>query len=88
MAVFLFNLQMPSYKRKETCKHGEWSEQQLVAAIEAVNTGMGMNEAARRFSVPCTTLRRKKKAENTKKTSLGPSASLTEFNERKIVMNI
>lgn len=76
------------YKRKGNCRRGEWSEQQLSAAIEAVNNGMGVNEAARRFSVPCTTLRRRRKTGNTKKIPLGPSPSLGEVNEKKVATHI
>ena len=80
---------MPSkYKRVGTCRRGEWSEEQLQAAIEAIGNGVGVNEAARQYSIPSTTLRRRKKAGNVNKISLGPPASLTDLNERKMVAHI
>ncbi|KAI4471504.1 hypothetical protein MML48_1g11818 [Holotrichia oblita] len=49
---------------------------------------MGINEAARNFDVPATTLRRRKKNESFKKGPQGPSACLGVANENKIVIHI
>lgn len=60
---------MPTrYKRRSGSSRDNWTENQLVQAITAVNNGsMGINEAARNFDVPATTLRRRKKNESFKK---------------------
>lgn len=81
---------MPTeYKRKGTCSRAIWSEDTLLSAMEAVRSGnMGVNEAARQFQVPCTTLRRRLATGNTKKNSLGPSSILGDKNERKIALHI
>lgn len=81
---------MPTrYKRRSGSSRDNWTENQLVQAITAVNNGsMGINEAARNFDVPATTLRRRKKNESFKKGPQGPSACLGVANENKIVTHI
>ena len=87
--IFVF-LDMPTrYKRKGNYTRGAWSEEALILAVEAVRNGtLGVNEAARQFKVPCTTLRRRLKTENFSKKGLGPHSFFGEENERKIVVHI
>ncbi|KAJ8945536.1 hypothetical protein NQ318_020381 [Aromia moschata] len=79
-------LRMPTrYKRTGTCSRASWTEQQLSKAIKAVNENrLGVNEAARAFGVPATTLRRRKSKNNTRKGPLGPSSTLGDDVEAKI----
>ncbi|KAJ8939879.1 hypothetical protein NQ318_023219 [Aromia moschata] len=81
---------MPTrYKRTGTCSRASWTEQQLSKAIKAVNENrLGVNEAARAFGVPATTLRRRKSKNNTRKGPLGPSSTLGDDVEAKIVKHI
>ncbi|KAJ8962241.1 hypothetical protein NQ318_018213 [Aromia moschata] len=81
---------MPTrYKRTGTCSRASWTEQQLSKAIKAVNENrLGVNEAARAFGVPATTLRRIKSKNNTRKGPLGPSSTLGDDVEAKIVKHI
>lgn len=82
---------MPSvYKRKGTVNRGEWTAESLVNAIEAVAKGtMGVNEAAREFGIPKTTLKRRLKSDNKSKTDrLGPPSCLGDEAENKLVNHI
>nr|CAI5838031.1 unnamed protein product [Callosobruchus analis] len=66
-----------------------WRLEDLNSAMEAVQSArIGVNEAARQFKVPCTTLRRKLKSGGTKTNRLGPPAVLGDENEKKIVAHI
>ncbi|CAH1972667.1 unnamed protein product [Acanthoscelides obtectus] len=81
---------MPTtYKRKneETAK---WSAGSLRNAIECVqNRTMGVNEAARQFGIPKTTLKdRIKKGDAIKQHRLGLSSALGEDAELKLVRHI
>ncbi|CAH1987731.1 unnamed protein product [Acanthoscelides obtectus] len=84
------NSTMPTkYNRRSTSLRGQWTKEQLLLAIAAVNNNsMGVNEAARHFNVPATTLRRRKKSGNLVVGPQGPSACLGIQNENKIVTHI
>lgn len=81
---------MPTkYKRKGHSNRGEWTEEQLRNAVDAViSKKMGINAAARHFQVPATTLRRRKAKNDLKKRNLGPASTLGLEAERKIVSHI
>ncbi|CAH1985221.1 unnamed protein product [Acanthoscelides obtectus] len=81
---------MPTeYKRKGSVCRGEWSEQDLQQAIEAVQEGrVGVREAVRSFGVPYTTLRRRLRSGNHRKLPLGPLSTLGQENEVKLVNHI
>nr|CAI5839174.1 unnamed protein product [Callosobruchus analis] len=81
---------MPTfYNRKGNCSRGMWRLEDLNSAMEAVQSArIGVNEAARQFKVPCTTLRRKLKSGGTKTNRLGPPAVLGDENEKKNVAHI
>lgn len=87
---FFFFFSMPTkYKRIGSCSRASWTEQQLIAAIDAVNDNrMGVNDAARNFGIPATTLRRRKLKHNLKKGPLGPSSILGEATEAKLARHI
>ncbi|CAH1984180.1 unnamed protein product [Acanthoscelides obtectus] len=72
---------MPTeYKRKGSVCRGEWSEQDLQQAIEAVQKGrVGVREAVRSFGVSYTTLRRRLRSGN-QKASVG---TIIYFRTRK-----
>lgn len=54
---------MPTtYIRKGSSTRGEWTEENLKNAIKAVKeNNMGVNQAARTYSIPKTTLKRRLK---------------------------
>lgn len=81
---------MPTeYKRKGNSSRATWTEEMLQSAIQAVRTNStGVNEAARNFKIPSTTLRRRLTTGNSKKRGLGPSSVLGEENEKKIATHI
>ncbi|CAH2004363.1 unnamed protein product [Acanthoscelides obtectus] len=76
---------MPTtYKRKNE-ERAKWSAGSLRNAIECVqNLTLGVNEAARQFGIPKTTLKdRIKKGDAIKQHRLGPSSALEEDAEPK-----
>lgn len=81
---------MPTqYKRKIGSTRGSWLEDDLKKAIDTVmNKSFGINEAARRYNIPKTTLKRKIKGYIVSKGSLGCNSVLGPENERKIVAHI
>lgn len=81
---------MPTfYKRKPGSTRGTWNEIDLRQAIEAINSNrMGINEAARYYEIPATTLRRRKKQNMLEKVKLGPQPTLNLEVENKIVQHI
>lgn len=85
-----FSRKMPTfYQRKGVPNRGQWTEESLHKAMDAVRKKeMGVNEASRSFGVPKTTLKRRLKSNNVIKKSLGPPSILGEVNERKIVGHI
>ncbi|CAH2003443.1 unnamed protein product [Acanthoscelides obtectus] len=87
--VTMNNTMPTKYNRRSTSLRGQWTKEQLLLAIAAVNNNsMGVNEAARHFNVPATTLRRRKKSGNLVVGPQGPSACLGIQNENKIVTHI
>lgn len=87
---FLFCSMPTKYKRKESVSRGNWTEERLRAAVDAINNGTcGVNEASRQFGIPKATLIRRRASGNLiKTTSLGPSSTLGVENERKLVSHI
>lgn len=82
---------MPSYyKRKSTVERGTWSESSLQNAVQAIRDNrMGLNDAARTFGVPRSTIQRRMKTNNlTKCNRLGPPSCLGEEIELKLVVHI
>lgn len=83
---------MPNtYIRKSGARpRGLWTADNLQDAINAVNAGnMGVNEAALSFNIPKTTLKRRIKSGNTKKSNrLGPDSMLGEEAEEKLANHI
>ncbi|KAJ8891853.1 hypothetical protein PR048_004407 [Dryococelus australis] len=75
------------YKRKERCfPRGEWAEGKLAEAIRRVKVGdIGINDAAKYFSIPSRTLRRKLSSMDIKKHGLGPPSILGNANEKRLV---
>ena len=48
---------MPRKYIRRTCR-GQWSTEALQAALAAVQSGMNLREAAKKFGIPATTLHR------------------------------
>lgn len=80
---------MPTlYKRKNT-ERAKWDVDSLKNAIESVKNGtMGVNEAARKFGIPKSTLKDRIKKSDTEKHGLGPSSCLGIDAELKLVRHI
>lgn len=81
---------MPTtYVRKGTSKRGEWSEDSLQNAVNAVEKNeMGVNAAAKAFGIPQSTLKRRLKSHNFSKGSMGKPSLLGTENEKKVVTHI
>lgn len=81
---------MPNqYQRKTVAGRGNWSEESLKAAIQALkNREMSVYAAAKVFKIPRKTLERRFKTDNDKKGPMGPSSFFGEENEKKIADHI
>lgn len=81
---------MPTtYIRKLSSGRGGWTEDNLIKAIQAIEEKeMGVNEAAKAFSIPKTTLKRRIKTHVYTKGPLGPSSVLGVTNEKRIAAHI
>lgn len=80
---------MPTnYKRKTSSTRGSWSEENLVAAIQAVKNGSSIKRAAENFGIPRKTLERRLKRNDPSKGRMGPDSLFGQENERKLVKHI
>ncbi|XP_051176365.1 uncharacterized protein LOC127291335 [Leptopilina boulardi] len=81
---------MPNqYKRKSDNIRGNWSEESLKTAIDAVKIkGMSVLAASKTYGIPRKTLERRIKNNNDKKGPLGPSSIFGIENERKLALHI
>lgn len=80
---------MPSSYKRICPQRGNWTEENLLAAIQSVQKGeLGTNLAARTYGIPPRTLRRRLKLKNSKKGRMGPDSSLGAANEKKLVGHI
>lgn len=80
---------MPTdYKRKSGSTRGQWRQVDLESAFNAVQNGTGVNAAAKAFSIPSSTLKRRLKNKKMDKGSFGRSCVLGVENEKKIVLHI
>ena len=77
------SVQSPPASRPST-KRLQWSNQQMEAAMKAVESGSGINKAARDHGVPSTTLKDRinGKVEHGRKP--GPQSYLSNFEEREL----
>ena len=89
MGCILFQKMPTLYKRKEGTRRGERSQENLIKAPNAVKENtMGVNEAAKAFSIPKTTLKRRLKKQSFEKGPLGPTSVLGVEVENKLVTHI
>lgn len=79
---------MPTtYIRKSA--RGMWTQDQLHRAVEEIkNKKMGINEAARYFSIPARTLRRRLQTGNYNKLAMGRCPLLGNENEMKLANHL
>lgn len=72
--TILNGYRMPrKYVRKHTVVRGQWTEENLILAMEKVKNGeISKNEAQRLYGIPIRTLSRRLKTGDTKKAGLGP----------------
>ncbi|KAJ3639912.1 hypothetical protein Zmor_003240 [Zophobas morio] len=80
---------MPTMYGPRKSSRGQWSEEQLKAAVEAVrNQNWSIRQAAKDHNIPEKTLRTRLKTGNLKKGSLGGASFLGEEAEKKLVAHI
>jgi hypothetical protein len=92
VSYVFFISDMPTFyiRKKSAPNRGEWTAENLQNAVNAVSTGaMGVNEAAKAFSIPKSTLLRRMKTNNlVKKHRLGPDSLSGEIAEKKLATRI
>lgn len=81
---------MPTfYKRKRDSTRGQWTEEDLKNAANAVkNENMSIRQASKTYGVPWSTLKRRLESNCFEKTPLGPTSILGDTNENKLVKHI
>lgn len=81
---------MPTkYKRKVAAMRGNWTEEALKAAINAVkNDGVSVRAASISYKIPRKTLERRCKKNDYKKGPMGPSSCFGNENEKKLAAHI
>lgn len=80
---------MPTEYTRKNDKRVKWSHDSLKNALECVKNGtMGINEAARNFGIPKTTLKDRIRKSDAITSRLGPSSYLGEEAEMKLVNHI
>lgn len=80
---------MPTkYTRKPGVARGLWTQENLLRAIEAVENGSSIRNAAVTFDIPRKTLERRIKTGKTVKGNMGPDCILGKDNERRLVRHI
>lgn len=80
---------MPTnYTAKPGSNRGLWTEEDLKGAIEAVKNGTSVRQASITFNIPRKTLERRVKTGNSTKGSMGPSGTLGNDNECRLVRHI
>ena len=65
-------------------KRKQWSDEEMVAAVRAVKSGMGVKRAAEQHGVPLTTLRDRISGRVTHGTKPGPKPYLTQEEEKEL----
>ncbi|KAB0790336.1 hypothetical protein PPYR_15330 [Photinus pyralis] len=80
------SLQMPNkYVRKSVNIRGNWSEENLINAVNNVSNGnMSVRRASLTFNIPRKTLERRVKTGNTVKGSMGPGCNFGKENEDRL----
>lgn len=81
---------MPNkYVRKAISVRGNWQQEDLVHAIEAVRLqNMSVKRASAEFKIPRKTLERRLKNNNTEKGNMGPSCVFGKANEERLSRHI
>lgn len=80
---------MPTnYTRKTSSTRGSWSEENLVAAIQAVRNGSSIKGAGEDFGIPRKTLERRLRKNDPSKGRMGPDSLFGRDNEMKLVRHI
>lgn len=80
---------MPTTYKRKNDNRAKWSADALRNAIECVQNGtMGVNEAARNFGIPKSTLKDRIRKSDTTKIRCGPSSCLGDDAELKLVRHI
>jgi len=74
-----------TFCRMSKAKRKQWSAESMVAAIQAVEEGKGLREAARLYNLPVETLRRRITGTVSVDCRPGPSTILTSYEEDRLV---
>ena len=74
--------------RKSKGVYGKWKEEDLKLALVAVSEGIAINEAARIYNVPQTTLKRYKAKALSNAVSIGHPADLPAHIEKDLVQHV
>lgn len=74
--------------RKSKSVYGKWKQEDLKQALVAVSEGVGINEAARMYSVPQTTLKRYKSKGLTTVVAIGHPTDLPAEIEADLVQHL
>ena len=65
-------------------RHRQWTQESMVAGVQAVAEGMGLREASHLYSRPIETLRRRTTGQISLEATPGPTTVLTEEEECKL----
>lgn len=79
---------MPNKSKNLEHMRGKWSQNQLTAALEAIQKGISVRQASIENNIPRKTLERRFKSGNATKDRMGPSCTLGKKNEEKMVQHI
>ncbi|XP_069700846.1 uncharacterized protein [Periplaneta americana] len=74
--------------RKAKGVYGKWKEENLQLALVAISEGVGVNEAARRYNIPSTTLKRYNKKKDAKIRQPGHPLDLPQEMENDLVTHL
>lgn len=79
---------MPTKYKRKNSNRGNYTEENLRLAIEAVRNGSSVNGASKNYGIPRKTLERKIKNNIFTIGRMGPDSMLGEANENKLVQHI
>lgn len=96
LRLFLYSLasfplcceKMPTEYKRKNSNRGNYTEENLRRAIEAVRNGSSVNGASKNYGIPRKTLERKIKNNLSTTGKMGPDSMLGEANENKLVQHI
>lgn len=79
---------MPTEYKRKNSNRGNYTEETLRLAVEAVKNGFSVNGASKNYGIPRKTLERKLKSNVLTTGKMGPDSMLGQVNENKLVLHI